>query len=127
MSDTKQSGSKPTPQQFVEAFIGAYKEAHPTFVNSSGVTEPTRGIHTVYAKVAGIGFNEAYRLAAVRYGWSAPMDNPVDATNKLTADGKLLSGRARGGAFILLPSDAVPMERQQSRKTEDVFAALRLV
>jgi hypothetical protein len=55
--------------------------------------EPYRGIHTVYS-----GFNEAFR----KYFGT----NPVEATSRLTAEGKIETRPFKGGAMLFLPGEA---------------------
>jgi hypothetical protein len=56
---------------------------------------PYRGIHSVYS-----GFNEAFRAYFGR--------DPVEATNRLAQEGKLIIRPARGGVMLFLPEDASP-------------------
>ncbi len=55
--------------------------------------EPYRGIHSVYS-----GFNEAFR----KYFRT----NPVEATSKLAAEGKLETRPFKGGVMLFLPGEA---------------------
>ena len=55
--------------------------------------EPFRGIHSVYS-----GFNEAFR----KYFGT----NPVEATSRLAAEGKLETRPFKGGAMLFLPGEA---------------------
>jgi hypothetical protein len=55
--------------------------------------EPFRGIHSVYS-----GFNEAFR----KYFDT----NPVEATSRLAAEGKIEIRPFKGGAMIFLPGEA---------------------
>jgi len=55
--------------------------------------EPFRGIHSVYS-----GFNEAFR----KYFNT----NPVEATSRLAAEGKIETRPFKGGAMIFLPGEA---------------------
>jgi len=55
--------------------------------------DPYRGIHTVYS-----GFNEAFR----KYFGT----NPVEATSRLTAEGKIETRPFKGGAMLFLPGEA---------------------
>jgi hypothetical protein len=55
--------------------------------------EPFRGIHSVYS-----GFNEAFR----KYFGT----NPVEATSKLTAEGKIETRLFKGGAMLFLSGEA---------------------
>jgi hypothetical protein len=55
--------------------------------------EPFRGIHSVYS-----GFNEAFR----KYFNT----NPVEATSRLAAEGKIEIRPFKGGAMVFLPGEA---------------------
>ena len=55
--------------------------------------EPYRGIHSVFS-----GFNEAFR----KYFGT----NPVEATSKLAAEGKLETRPFKGGVMLFLPGEA---------------------
>ncbi len=55
--------------------------------------DPFRGIHSVYS-----GFNEAFR----KYFGS----NPVEATSRLAAEGKIETRPFKGGAMLFLPGEA---------------------
>jgi len=55
--------------------------------------DPYRGIHGVYS-----GFNEAFR----KYFGT----NPVEATSKLAAEGKLETRPFKGGVMLFLPGEA---------------------
>lgn len=55
--------------------------------------EPFRGIHSVYS-----GFNEAFR----KYFGT----NPVEATSRLAAEGKIEIRPVKGGAMLFLPGEA---------------------
>ena len=55
--------------------------------------EPFRGIHSVYS-----GFNEAFR----KYFGT----NPVEATSRLAAEGKVETRLFKGGAMLFLPGEA---------------------
>ena len=55
--------------------------------------EPYRGIHSVYT-----GFNEAFR----KYFGT----NPVEATSKLAAEGKIETRPFKGGMMLFLPGEA---------------------
>jgi hypothetical protein len=55
--------------------------------------DPFRGIHSVYS-----GFNEAFRKY---YG-----TNPVEATSRLAAEGKIEVRPFKGGAMLFLPGEA---------------------
>ena len=56
--------------------------------------EGFKGIHTVYS-----GFNDAFKKY---YGG----ENPIDATNKLARDGKIVLKPVKGGMMIYLPENA---------------------
>ena len=55
--------------------------------------DPFRGIHSVYS-----GFNEAFR----KYFGT----NPVEATSKLAAEGKVETRPFKGGVMLFLPGEA---------------------
>lgn len=55
--------------------------------------EPYKGIHTVYS-----GFNEAFK----KYFDGA---DPVKATNKLAAEGRIIIRPVKGGVMLYLPED----------------------
>jgi hypothetical protein len=55
--------------------------------------DPFRGIHTVYS-----GFNEAFR----KYFGT----NPIEATSRLAAEGKVETRPFKGGAMLFLPGEA---------------------
>jgi len=55
--------------------------------------EPFRGIHSVYS-----GFNEAFR----KYFGT----NPVEATSRLAAEGKIETRLFKGGVMLFLPGEA---------------------
>lgn len=54
--------------------------------------EPYKGIHSVYS-----GFNQAFKKY---YGV-----DPVEVTNKLASEGKLVIKPVRGGVMLYLPED----------------------
>jgi len=56
--------------------------------------EGFKGIHTVYS-----GFNEAFK----KYFEG---ENPVEATNKLASEGKIVIRPVKGGVMLYLPEDA---------------------
>ncbi len=58
-----------------------------------------KGIHSVYS-----GFNEAFK----KY---YDGENPVQATNKLAAEGKIVIRPAKGGVVLYLPDDAPNVTR----------------
>ena len=55
--------------------------------------DPFRGIHTVYS-----GFNEAFR----KYFGT----NPIEATSRLVAEGKIETRPFKGGMMLFLPGEA---------------------
>ncbi len=61
---------------------------------------PYKGIHSVYSN-----FNEAFR----RYFGK----DPVEATNRLAREGKLVIRPARGGVMLFLPEDAPEVTRAE--------------
>jgi hypothetical protein len=71
--------------------------------------EPYKGIHTVYS-----GFNEAFK----KY---YDGQDPVEITNKLAAEGKVIIKPVRGGVMLYLPEDA-----PQGSKTEDILKKMGL-
>jgi len=73
--------------------------------------EPFKGIHTVYS-----GFNEAFK----KYYEGK---DPVEVTNKLAAEGKLIIKPVRGGVMIYLPED-VP--EGGANKAEDILKKMGL-
>ncbi len=73
------------------------KLSHEEFVKKAIVSlrkEGYKGIHTVYS-----GFNTAFK----KYFDS---ENPVEATNKLAKDGKIVIRPVKGGVMLYLPEDA---------------------
>jgi len=54
---------------------------------------PYRGIHTVYS-----GFNQAFKE---HFG-----KNPVEVTQKMAAEGKIVIRPVKGGVMVYLPEDA---------------------
>lgn len=56
--------------------------------------EGYKGIHSVYS-----GFNNAFK----KYFEG---ENPVDVTNKLAAEGKIVIRPVKGGVMLYLPEDA---------------------
>ncbi len=53
-----------------------------------------KGIHTVYS-----GFNDAFKKYYAG-------ENPVDATNRLAKDGKIVLRPVKGGMMLYLPENA---------------------
>ncbi len=76
--------SRLTPEQFVLEAI----------VKLRAPNARSRGIHSVYS-----GFNEAFRAYF-------PGEDPVAWTQKLAAEGKIVTRLVRGGAMLYLPADA---------------------
>ncbi len=76
-----EEGKKLTEEEFVFQAIKKLRK------------EPFRGIHTVYS-----GFNEAFR----KYFGT----NPVEATSRLAAEGKLEIRPFKGGAMLFLSGEA---------------------
>lgn len=73
------------------------KLSHEEFVKRAIVSlrkEGFKGIHSVYS-----GFNEAFK----KYFGD---ENPVDATNKLAAEGKIVIRPVKGGVMLYMPEDA---------------------
>ena len=56
---------------------------------------PYKGIHSVYS-----GFNQAFKDY---FG-----TNPVETTQRLTEEGRIVTRPARGGVMLYLPQDAAP-------------------
>jgi hypothetical protein len=73
------------------------KLSHEEFVRKAVVSlrkEGYKGIHSVYS-----GFNEAFK----KY---YPGENPVEATNKLAAEDKIIIRPVKGGVMLYLPEEA---------------------
>jgi hypothetical protein len=73
------------------------KLSHEEFVRKAIVSlrkEGYRGIHSVYS-----GFNEAFK----KY---YPGENPVEVTNGLAQEGKIIIRPVKGGVMFYLPEDA---------------------
>ncbi len=73
------------------------KLSHEEFVKRAIVTlrkEGFKGIHSVYS-----GFNEAFK----KYFSEG---NPVEVTNKLAQEGKIVIRPVKGGVMLYLPEDA---------------------
>jgi len=73
------------------------KMNHEEFVRKAVVSlrkEGYKGIHTVYS-----GFNEAFK----KYFTG---ENPVEATNKLSQEGKIVIRPVKGGVMLYLPEEA---------------------
>lgn len=73
------------------------KLSHEEFVKKAIVSlrkDGYKGIHTVYS-----GFNSAFK----KYFES---ENPIDATNKLAGEGKIVLRPVKGGVMLYLPEDA---------------------
>jgi hypothetical protein len=73
------------------------KLSHEEFVRKAVVSlrkEGYKGIHTVYS-----GFNTAFK----QYFQG---ENPVDATNKLAKEGKIIIRPVKGGVMLYLPEEA---------------------
>jgi len=66
--------------------------------------ESFKGIHSVYS-----GFNDAFK----KYYNG---ENPIDATNKLAKDGKIVLKPVKGGMMIYLP-DNVPAAGRSAEET----------
>jgi hypothetical protein len=79
------------------------KMMHEEFVRKAIVSlrkEGYKGIHTVYS-----GFNEAFK----KYYEG---ENPVEATNKLAQEGKIVIRPVKGGVMLYLPEDAPASKAQ---------------
>jgi hypothetical protein len=75
----------------------AEKMSHEEFVKKAIVSlrkEGYKGIHTVYS-----GFNSAFK----KYFEN---ENPVEVTNKLAGEGKIVIRPVKGGVMLYLPEDA---------------------
>ena len=75
----------------------AEKLSHEEFVRKAIVSlrkEGYKGIHSVYS-----GFNEAFK----KY---YPGENPVEVTNGLAQQGKIVIRPVKGGVMFYLPEDA---------------------
>lgn len=75
----------------------AEKLSHEEFVKKAIVSlrkEGYKGIHTVYS-----GFNTAFK----KY---FDGENPVEVTNKLAKEGKVVVRPVKGGVMLYLPEDA---------------------
>ncbi|MBI4653715.1 MAG: hypothetical protein HY752_01750 [Nitrospirae bacterium] len=73
------------------------KLSHEEFIKKAIVTlraKGYKGIHTVYS-----GFNTAFK----KY---FDNENPVEATNKLAKEGKIVIRPVKGGVMLYLPEDA---------------------
>lgn len=73
------------------------KLSHEEFIKKAIVTlrkDNYKGIHTVYS-----GFNNAFK----KY---FDGENPIDATNKLAKEGKIVLRPVKGGVMLYLPEDA---------------------
>lgn len=71
--------------------------SHEEFIKKAIVSlrkEGYKGIHTVYS-----GFNTAFK----KYFEG---ENPVDVTNKLAQEGKIVIRPVKGGVMLYLPDDA---------------------
>ena len=74
----------------------AEKLSKEEFIKKAIVTlrkEGYKGIHTVYS-----GFNEAFK----KY---FDNDDPIQATNKLAGEGKIVIRPVKGGVMLYLPED----------------------
>lgn len=73
------------------------KMTHEEFVRKAVVSlrkEGYKGIHTVFS-----GFNEAFK----KYFEG---ENPIEATNQLAQEGKIVIRPVKGGVMLYLPEDA---------------------
>jgi hypothetical protein len=71
--------------------------SHEEFVKKAIVSlrkEGYKGIHTVYS-----GFNEAFKKYFAG-------ENPVEATNNLSKEGKIVIRPVKGGVMLYLPDEA---------------------
>jgi len=73
------------------------KLSHEDFIRKAIVSlrkEGYKGIHTVYS-----GFNEAFK----KY---FDNENPIEVTNQLASEGKIVIRPVKGGVMLYLPEDA---------------------
>ncbi len=73
------------------------KLSHEGFVRKAIVSlrkEGYKGIHSVYS-----GFNDAFKKYFVG-------ENPVEATNKLASEGKVVIRPVKGGVMLYLPEES---------------------
>lgn len=83
------------------------KISHEEFVKKAIVSlrkEGYKGLHTVYS-----GFNTAFK----KYFEG---ENPVEVTNKLAREGKIVIRPVKGGVMLYLPEDA-PQGRDSADET----------
>lgn len=83
------------------------KLSHEDFVKKAIVSlrkEGYKGLHTVYS-----GFNNAFK----KYFEG---ENPVEVTNKLAREGKIVIRPVKGGVMLYLPEDA-PQGRDSADET----------
>ncbi|MDA8155373.1 MAG: hypothetical protein M0Z52_02815 [Actinomycetota bacterium] len=73
--------------------------------------EPYKGIHTVFS-----GFNEAFK----KYFEGAA--DPIEVTNQLAKEGKIVIRPVRGGVMLYLPEDAPA----QATKSEEALKKMGL-
>ena len=108
----------PTPLSFTLRFIETVRETRRGTDRAKYA-----GVHTLYDKVAGVNFNDAYRTVARAYGWDEV--DPVKATQAMHTHG-IIVGRVKGmGRYIVSQADATPL-RDGGKGGADLFAALRL-
>ena len=98
MSKTTTANRKMGTEEFVTACIRA------------GRNGKSKGIHTVYS-----GFNDAFRQY---YG-----TDPVEATQRLAEEGKILMHRTKGGAMVYLPGEGPTVSRRNAT-AEQLLAAI---
>lgn len=98
MSNTATKMKKMATDEFVIACIKA------------GRNGKSKGIHTVYS-----GFNDAFR----KY-YEA---DPVEATQKLAEEGKILMHRTKGGAMVYLPGEG-PKVSRSNKAADELLAAI---
>ncbi len=73
------------------------KLSHEEFIKKAIISlrkDNYKGIHTVYS-----GFNNAFK----KY---YDGENPIDVTNKLAGEGKIVIRPVKGGVMLYLPEDA---------------------
>jgi len=71
-----------------------------------------KGIHSVYS-----GFNEAFRKYFER------RVDPVEVTNRLASEGKIVVRPAKGGVMLYLPEDGVPPATSADEALERILSA----
>jgi hypothetical protein len=94
--------------------MGEEKVPYEDFIRRAVQTlrkEPYKGIHSVYS-----GFNEAFK----KYYEGV---DPVQVTNQLAAEGKLIIKPVKGGVMLYLPED---LPEGAGNKAEDILKKMGL-